>query len=76
VDSVGVLCQVVMVGCFGITDDKNVIYISGVFKYQDDARSNTHKIYTTLTFGHNENFDIVMDTLSDVTSFRKRTSKL
>ena len=26
-DSVGVLCQVVMVGCFGIIDDKNVISV-------------------------------------------------
>jgi len=33
VDSVGVLCQVVIVGCFGIIDDKNVIYISGVKQY-------------------------------------------
>ena len=32
-DSVGVLCQIVMVGCFGIIDDKNVIYISGVKQY-------------------------------------------
>jgi len=30
VDSVSVLCQVVIVGCFCIRDDKNVIYISGV----------------------------------------------
>jgi len=30
VDSVGVLRQVVMVGCFGIVDDKYVFYISGV----------------------------------------------
>ena len=27
------LCQVVMVGCFGIIDDENVIYISGVKQY-------------------------------------------
>ena len=32
-ESVGVLCQVVMVCCFGITEDKNVIYISGVKQY-------------------------------------------
>ena len=35
-----------------------------------------YRIYTILTFGHNENLDFVMDTLSDVTSRQTRISKL
>ena len=32
-DSVHLLCQIVMVGYFGIIDDKKVIYISGIKQY-------------------------------------------
>ena len=30
---VGVLCQVVMVGCFGIINDEDVVYVPGVKEY-------------------------------------------
>jgi len=33
VHCVGVLCQVVMVGGFGITNDEDVIYVLGVKQY-------------------------------------------
>jgi len=43
VHCVGVLCQVVMVGCFGVINDEDVIYVPGVKQY---------------AFGFYEGFDV------------------